>query len=71
MISNVAVIVFDEVSPFELGVACEAWAIDRSADGLPVMDFAVCSPDGRQVEKLFMAGIVSSPGVARSTTTGA
>ncbi|MFI7742937.1 helix-turn-helix domain-containing protein [Kocuria rhizosphaericola] len=52
MISNVAVIVFDEVSPFELGVACEAWAIDRSADGLPVMDFAVCSPDGRPVRTI-------------------
>ena len=52
MISNVAVIVFDEVSPFELGVACEAWAIDRSGDGLPVMDFAVCSPDGRPVRTI-------------------
>ncbi|MEX5236157.1 helix-turn-helix domain-containing protein [Kocuria arenosa] len=52
MISNVAVIVFDEVSPFELGVACEAWAIDRSADGLPVMDFAVCSPDGGPVRTI-------------------
>jgi transcriptional regulator GlxA family with amidase domain len=52
MISNVAVIVFDEVSPFELGVACEAWGIDRSADGLPIMDFAVCSPDGRPVRTI-------------------
>ena len=52
MISNVAVIVFDEVSPFELGVACEAWAIDRSGDGLPVMDFAVCSPDGQPVRTI-------------------
>ncbi|MEX5261280.1 helix-turn-helix domain-containing protein [Kocuria sp. CPCC 205263] len=52
MISNVAVIVFDEVSPFELGVACEAWAIDRSGDGLPVMNFAVCSPDGRPVRTI-------------------
>ncbi|MGX5357455.1 helix-turn-helix domain-containing protein [Kocuria sp. KH4] len=52
MISNVAVIVFHEVSPFELGVACEAWAIDRSRDGLPVMDFAVCSPDGRPVRTI-------------------
>ncbi len=52
MISSVAVVVFDEVSPFELGVACEAWGIDRSADGLPVMDFAVCSPGGRPVRTI-------------------
>lgn len=52
MISNVAVIVFDEVSPFELGVACEAWGRDRSDDGLPVMDFAVCSAGGRVVRTI-------------------
>ena len=65
MISNVAVIVFDEVSPFELGVACEAWAIDRSADGLPVMDFAVCSPDGRPVRTIAGFDIAVQHGLDR------
>lgn len=49
MIRDVAVVVFGEVSPFELGVACEAWAIDRSDAGLPAFDFAVCSPGARPV----------------------
>jgi transcriptional regulator GlxA family with amidase domain len=65
MISNVAVIVFDEVSPFELGVACEAWAIDRSGDGLPVMDFAVCSPDGRPVRTIAGFDIAVQHGLDR------
>lgn len=44
VISNVAVVVYDGVAPFELGVLCEAWGIDRSDEGLPVFDFAVCAP---------------------------
>ena len=44
MISNVAVLVYDGVAPFELGVLHEAWGCDRSDDGLPVLDYAVCAP---------------------------
>jgi transcriptional regulator GlxA family with amidase domain len=44
MISNVAVLVYDGVAPFELGVVHEVWGCDRSDEGLPVMDFAVCAP---------------------------
>ncbi len=42
VISNVAVIAYDGVAPFELGVLCESFGIDRATDGLPVFDFAVC-----------------------------
>ncbi len=44
MISNVAVLVYDGVAPFELGVLHEAWGTDRTDEGLPLMDFAVCAP---------------------------
>lgn len=44
MIENVAVVVYDGVWPFELGVLCEAWATDRSDQGLPTFDFALCAP---------------------------
>jgi len=50
MISNVAVLVYDGVAPFELGVLHEAWGTDRSDEGLPVMDFAVCTPVPGPVE---------------------
>jgi transcriptional regulator GlxA family with amidase domain len=43
MLTNVAVLAFDGVAPFELGVLCEAFGVDRSAQGLPVLDFAVCT----------------------------
>jgi transcriptional regulator GlxA family with amidase domain len=41
MLRNVAVVVLDGFSPFELGVVCEVFGSDRSDDGLPVYDFAV------------------------------
>ncbi len=42
-IRNVAAVVFDGVAPFELGVLCEAWGVDRSETGGPSFDFAVCT----------------------------
>jgi len=41
MIRNVAVVVLDGFEPFELGVVCEVFGTDRTADGLPGYDFAV------------------------------
>lgn len=48
-IERVAVLVEDAVSPFELGVACEVFGTDRSADGMPGWEFSVCSPGGAPV----------------------
>jgi transcriptional regulator GlxA family with amidase domain len=41
VLKDVAVVVLDGFSPFELGVACEVFGHDRTADGLPGYDFAV------------------------------
>lgn len=49
MIRDVAVLVYDGVAPFELGVLCEAWGIDRTAQGVPAFGFAVCAPERRSV----------------------
>lgn len=43
MLNNVAVVLLDSVNPFELGVVCEVFGMDRRAEGLPFYDFAVCS----------------------------
>ncbi|GAA0669520.1 helix-turn-helix domain-containing protein [Kitasatospora atroaurantiaca] len=43
MLKNVVVVVQEEVHPFELGVACEVFGLDRSEQGLPVYDFALAS----------------------------
>ena len=42
VLTDVAVLVADGVAPFELGVLCEAFGMDRSDEGLPVLGFAVC-----------------------------
>jgi transcriptional regulator GlxA family with amidase domain len=41
----VAAVVFDDIPVFELGVVCEVFGTDRSADGLPAYDFAVCAAE--------------------------
>ena len=43
MLTNVAVLAYDGVAPFELGVLCEAFGLDRTAHGVPRLDFAVCA----------------------------
>ncbi len=48
-VHRVAVVLADHVSPFELGVACEVFGTDRSADGIEGWDFAVCSPGGAPI----------------------
>jgi transcriptional regulator GlxA family with amidase domain len=41
MLQNVAVVVLDGFSPFEMAVPCEVFGTDRTGDGLPRYDFAV------------------------------
>jgi transcriptional regulator GlxA family with amidase domain len=49
VIRRVAVIALPGVAPFELGVLCEVFGLDRSADGIPGYDFTVCTVDGKAV----------------------
>src|SRR5690242_7371217 len=42
-VRNVVAIVAPNAAAFELGVVCEVFGIDRSADGLPRYDFAVAA----------------------------
>ncbi len=41
---SVAAVIDDGVSVFEFAIACEVFGVDRSDQGLPALDFAVCSP---------------------------
>ena len=45
MLQNVAAVICNDVSAFELGVVCEVFGLDRSDEGLPVYDFAVCAAE--------------------------
>jgi transcriptional regulator GlxA family with amidase domain len=63
VLKNVAVLVYDGVAPFELGVLCEAWGLDRLDQGIPNFDFAVCAPEPGRVP-------TSLPGFALEVTEG-
>ncbi len=43
MLQNVAVVILNGFTPFELGVLCEVFGVNRTDDGLPAYDFAVVS----------------------------
>jgi transcriptional regulator GlxA family with amidase domain len=49
MLRKVSVIALPGMTVFELGVMCELFGSDRTADGLPGYDFALCSPGARPV----------------------
>ncbi len=42
MLRSVAVLILDELFVFEFGMLAEVFGIDRTADGLPPVDFRVC-----------------------------
>ncbi|MFJ4730795.1 GlxA family transcriptional regulator [Streptomyces sp. NPDC088770] len=49
MLKNVVTVLLDGVHPFELGVICEVFGLDRSDEGLPVYDFSVVSAEGPEL----------------------
>ncbi|WP_210585762.1 GlxA family transcriptional regulator [Streptomyces sp. GESEQ-35] len=61
MLKNVAVALLDGVHPFELGVVCEVFGLDRSDEGLPVYDFAVVSAEGPELRTHVPGFTVSTP----------
>jgi transcriptional regulator GlxA family with amidase domain len=61
MLKNVAVVLLEGVHPFELGVVCEVFGIDRSDEGLPGYDFAVVSAEGPTLRTHVAGFTVSTP----------
>lgn len=63
MIDSVSVLVLDGLAPFEFGVVCEVFGIDRSADGVRNFDFKVCGPEpGRPLRMSIGATIIPDHG---------
>jgi len=42
VLNTVATVLIDGVAPFEFGVICEVFGIDRTEDGVPPIEFRVC-----------------------------
>lgn len=64
-LTNVAVLAFDGVTPFELGILCEAFGLDRTDDGVPAIDFAVCAEDDRPMRSSMGFTIQAEHGLDR------
>jgi transcriptional regulator GlxA family with amidase domain len=65
VLRNVAVLAFEGVAPFELGVLCEGFGIDRTSDGVPAIDFAVCAVDDRPMRTSMGFSIQAEHGLDR------
>jgi transcriptional regulator GlxA family with amidase domain len=68
MLQNVAVVILNGFTPFELGVLCEVFGVDRTDDGLPAYDFAVVS--GEALVSGEPSPLTSSAGFTVSTPYG-
>jgi len=62
---SVAVLIDDGVAPFEFAIPCEVFGVDRSAQGLPAFDFAVCAPWPGPVRTSLGFDIVAPHGLER------
>ncbi|WP_416966743.1 GlxA family transcriptional regulator [Streptomyces sp. 4F14] len=62
MLKNVAAVLLENVHPFELGVICEVFGIDRQEEGLPAYDFALVAAESPSVRAV--------PGFTISTPHG-
>jgi len=65
VLKNVVAVVMDGVAPFELGVLCEAFGVDRSDAGVPTIDFAVCGVTPGPVETSMGFSLVVGEGLDR------
>ncbi|RTL62614.1 MAG: helix-turn-helix domain-containing protein [Pseudonocardiaceae bacterium] len=61
MLRSVAALVLDELAVFEFGVICEVFGLDRSEDGLPVLDFRVCGPEAHVPLRATSGGVLITP----------
>jgi transcriptional regulator GlxA family with amidase domain len=63
-LNSVSALVLDGVTVFEFGVICEVFGIDRSADGVPDIDFKVCGPEaGKSLRTSVGAQLVPDNGL--------
>lgn len=68
MLRNVAVAIADQVAAFELGVACEVFGYDRTSEGFPGYDFAVCAVEPTPL-RCSAGFLIDTPhGIARLAT---
>jgi transcriptional regulator GlxA family with amidase domain len=68
VLRSVVAIALPEVAPFELGVVCEVFGIDRSEHGVPVVDFAVVAERPGRVSTTMGFALDVPDGLERAAT---
>ncbi|MDT5249244.1 MAG: AraC family transcriptional regulator, transcriptional activator FtrA [Mycobacterium sp.] len=64
MIKTVSALVLEGLAPFEFGVICEVFGIDRTADGVPNFDFKICGPEpGKPLRTSVGASLIPDHGL--------
>ncbi|MBY8885570.1 helix-turn-helix domain-containing protein [Streptomyces sp. PTM05] len=64
MLRTIAAVLVDGTAPFEFGVVCEVFGIDRTMDGVPPMEFRVCGErPGEPLTTEVGVGIVPTHGL--------
>ncbi|KOX17417.1 AraC family transcriptional regulator [Saccharothrix sp. NRRL B-16348] len=64
MLRTVSAVVIDGLTPFEFGVLCEVFGVDRTDDGVPPIDFRVCGErPGEPIRTDVGASVVADHGL--------
>jgi transcriptional regulator GlxA family with amidase domain len=71
MLNTVAVVMIDDVAPFEFGVLSEVFGLDRTDDGVPLMDFRVCGERPGEPLRTQIAGVRMVPELGLDGLAGA
>ncbi|USX52663.1 helix-turn-helix domain-containing protein [Lentzea sp. HUAS12] len=61
MLRSVAVPLIDGVAPFEFGLLCEVFGIDRTEEGVPLIDFRVCGEIPNEPVPMGVRGVSITP----------
>jgi AraC family transcriptional regulator, transcriptional activator FtrA len=65
MLTTVAAVLIDKFAPFEFGVLCEVFGIDRTEEGVPHVDFLVCGEEpGKPLRTSVGAQVIPEHGLA-------
>lgn len=71
MLKTVAALLIDELAPFEFGVICEVFGIDRTDDGVPKFEFRVCGERPGEPLTTTVPGVTMTPAFGLDGLDGA
>jgi len=61
MLKTVAAVLIDQLAPFEFGVICEVFGLDRTDDGVPPIEFRVCGEQPGKPLRATIPGVMLTP----------